>query len=210
MCSYGGIQTITLTRHYGENYYTWRTTDANGNQIKFPKATEADLGSMEGWRHVAVYVNKNIGKLYVDQHRIGTVNTVQSGSRRLELMLRPEAQRVFFRSFRIAAGGSDAYQKVVTNGKFIAHGILFDVNKATLKPQSMGTLNEIAKMLKAHPELKFEIGGHTDSDGSADAKANGRRALLAAYEAGYTHFDHADIYGGYTTESCFSAVPVHF
>ncbi len=33
-------------------------------------------------------------------------------------------------------------------------------------------------------------------DGSDDARKHGREALLAAYEAGYTHFDHADIYGG--------------
>ena len=169
VCSYGGIQTITLTRHNGENHYSWRTTDANGSQMKFPKASDADLGPMNGWRHVAIYVNKNIGKIYVDQHRIGTVNTVQPGTRRIEFMLRPDAQRVFFKNFRIAAGGTDAYQKVVTSGKFIAHGILFDVNKATLKPQSMGTINEIAKMLKAHTDLRFEIGGHTDSDGTADA-----------------------------------------
>lgn len=32
-------------------------------------------------------------------------------------------------------------------------------------------------------------------DGSPEARKKGRQALLAAYEAGYTHFDHADIYG---------------
>jgi outer membrane protein OmpA-like peptidoglycan-associated protein len=33
----------------------------------------------------------------------------------------------------------------------------------------MGALNEIAKMMKEHNDLKFEIDGHTDSDGKADA-----------------------------------------
>ncbi len=32
-------------------------------------------------------------------------------------------------------------------------------------------------------------------DGTAEALARGRTALLTAYEAGYTHFDHANIYG---------------
>ncbi len=32
-------------------------------------------------------------------------------------------------------------------------------------------------------------------DGSPEARKKGRLALLAAYEAGYTHFDHANIYG---------------
>ncbi len=34
----------------------------------------------------------------------------------------------------------------------------------------------------------------------------GRRAFLAAYEAGYTHFDHADIYGNGISEEIFGRV----
>jgi predicted oxidoreductase len=34
----------------------------------------------------------------------------------------------------------------------------------------------------------------------------GRRAILAAYEAGYTHFDHADIYGNGLCEEIFGRV----
>jgi len=51
------------------------------------------------------------------------------------------------------------------NGKIIANGIRFDVNKATLKPESMGVINEIAGLMKEHPEVNFSVEGHTDSDG---------------------------------------------
>jgi outer membrane protein OmpA-like peptidoglycan-associated protein len=34
-----------------------------------------------------------------------------------------------------------------------------------MKPESMGEINRITSLMKDHPELKFEIGGHTDSDG---------------------------------------------
>ncbi len=37
-------------------------------------------------------------------------------------------------------------------------------------------------------------------------EAAGRRAILAAYEAGYTHFDHADIYGNGLCEEVFGRV----
>jgi outer membrane protein OmpA-like peptidoglycan-associated protein len=33
----------------------------------------------------------------------------------------------------------------------------------------MGALNEITKLMKEHADLKFEIDGHTDSDGNDDA-----------------------------------------
>jgi OOP family OmpA-OmpF porin len=59
--------------------------------------------------------------------------------------------------------------KKFTDAKIVTHGINFDVNKATIKPESMGTLNGIVKIMQDNPEVKFEIGGHTDSDGSDDA-----------------------------------------
>lgn len=39
-----------------------------------------------------------------------------------------------------------------------------------------------------------------------EMEARGRAAILAAYEAGYTHFDHADIYGNGLAESLFGRV----
>jgi outer membrane protein OmpA-like peptidoglycan-associated protein len=55
--------------------------------------------------------------------------------------------------------------KKFTDSKIITHGINFDYNKATIKPESMGTLNSIVQLLKDNPDLNFEVGGHTDSDG---------------------------------------------
>ncbi len=45
-------------------------------------------------------------------------------------------------------------------------GIKFDFNKATLKPESYPVLDEAAKILKTHPDIKVELQGHTDSVGS--------------------------------------------
>ena len=44
--------------------------------------------------------------------------------------------------------------------------VLFDVDKATLKPGARERLARIAGILSAHPTLKVEIEGHTDSTGS--------------------------------------------
>jgi predicted oxidoreductase len=43
-------------------------------------------------------------------------------------------------------------------------------------------------------------------DGSHDARERGRRAIHAAVDAGYTAFDHADIYGGGECERLFGEV----
>src|SRR5258705_12945814 len=39
-----------------------------------------------------------------------------------------------------------------------------------------------------------------------ESEAAGKRAMIAAYEAGYTLFDHADIYCGGVPEKLFGAI----
>jgi OOP family OmpA-OmpF porin len=53
-----------------------------------------------------------------------------------------------------------------TDARLVTHGINFDVDKATITPQSMGTLNMIVKLMQDNPDLKFEVDGHTDNTGT--------------------------------------------
>ncbi len=57
------------------------------------------------------------------------------------------------------------YEEVVSKGRFTTRDILFDVGKATIKPESFNTINRIASFMKEHSDLVFRIEGHTDSDG---------------------------------------------
>jgi outer membrane protein OmpA-like peptidoglycan-associated protein len=59
------------------------------------------------------------------------------------------------------------FEQVVSKGMFTTRDILFDVAKATIKPQSFTTINKIATFMKEHPGISFSIEGHTDSDGDA-------------------------------------------
>ncbi len=51
-------------------------------------------------------------------------------------------------------------------GRAKVYGILFDLNLATIKPESETVLEEVLKMLKAEPTWKITIEGHTDSSGT--------------------------------------------
>ena len=77
---------------------------------------------------------------------------------------------VYIKNLRVAVGKPDMRSKLLTDGKLVTHGILFDVNSDKVKPESYGTLKEIAKVLKDNPNVKVKIVGHTDSDG--DEKSN--------------------------------------
>lgn len=49
---------------------------------------------------------------------------------------------------------------------FTFRNIYFDLNKATIRPESYPLLDSIAVMLLENPTVKVEIGGHTDARGS--------------------------------------------
>jgi outer membrane protein OmpA-like peptidoglycan-associated protein len=48
-------------------------------------------------------------------------------------------------------------------------GIEFDVNEATIRPESIAILDNAADVLTKFPSVNFEIGGHTDTTGNADS-----------------------------------------
>ena len=72
-------------------------------------------------------------------------------------------------NIRLATGAPDTRNKILKENKSVSHGILFDVNSDKIKPESYGSLKEIADIMKEYTDLKVKIVGHTDSDGD-DAK----------------------------------------
>jgi len=56
-------------------------------------------------------------------------------------------------------------EKIAANGKISLYGIYFDTNKASLKPESKSTLEQIGKLLKSNSALKLLVVGHTDDIG---------------------------------------------
>jgi OOP family OmpA-OmpF porin len=63
---------------------------------------------------------------------------------------------------------SEIKKTLDTSGKINLYGIHFDFNKATIKPDSRPSLDEIAKFLKEQPQQKLNVVGHTDNVGGAD------------------------------------------
>ncbi len=68
-------------------------------------------------------------------------------------------------------------KQIADNGKAILY-INFDVDKASLKPDGLSTVDEIAKYLLSNPTVKISIEGHTDNTG--DAKHNKDLSLQRA------------------------------
>lgn len=123
------------------------------------------------WRHIAISFNKRALKVYFDDARVLNIPNVNTNPTGISISGGPfntagiQGINRFIKNIRIAEGGVKLYDKFLSEGKIIANGIRFDVNKATIKPESMGVINEIVKLMKDHPEINFSVEGHTDSDG---------------------------------------------
>lgn len=125
------------------------------------------LKPAEGWRHVAISFNKRALKGYLDDTRLLNIPNLEFNPTGIMISAHNVSGngKPFIKNIRVAKGAVPLYDKFLTAGKFVTTGIKFDVNKATIKPESMGTINYVVKMMTDHPELNFSVQGHTDSDG---------------------------------------------
>jgi OmpA-OmpF porin, OOP family len=125
-------------------------------------------GTIENqWAHIAIAYTHGKLKAYINETRLINIPHLAFDPMGISLYAyHGSDQNIFYiKNFRLAEGGVKYYDRFLQDGKIISNGIRFDVNKATLRPESMGVINEIAALMKEHPEIKFSVEGHTDSDG---------------------------------------------
>ncbi len=126
--------------------------------------------SQPGWRRVSISFNTRALKVYLDDARLLNIPNMDFNPLGITIGYHNPSGRDhigYIKNIRVAQGAVPLYDKFLTDGKIITHGIRFDVNKSTIRPESMGVINEIVSLMQDHPELKFSVEGHTDSDGAA-------------------------------------------
>lgn len=114
------------------------------------------------WKHISIAYTKGKFKAYFNDTRLINIPHLEVNPAGITIYT---GQKMYIKNIRIAKGGVKYYDRVLTDGKIIVNGIKFDVNKATLKPESMGPINRIYKMMVKNTDLNFSVEGHTDSDG---------------------------------------------
>jgi outer membrane protein OmpA-like peptidoglycan-associated protein len=150
------------------NDVDWKGADDYSLSANLPSSMNGDAYTNK-WHHIAVAVNKTQMKVYVDQFRVLVIPDMHTVPISLEVGgIGSQDAPLVFTNVRIASGGGmNMIGQTFTDAKIVTHGINFDVDKATIRPESMGTLNQIKRILTQNPGLKFEIDGHTDNSGTA-------------------------------------------
>lgn len=123
--------------------------------------------------HVAMQIQKERFRMWINETKVFDVpKGIPQGNKMNQLYFKvnhtnyaEEQYGVYISNLKVAQGIPDTRHKLVEEGSFSTAAILFDVNAATIKPESAGVLKEIAGVFKQFADIKVKIIGHTDSDG---------------------------------------------
>ena len=138
--------------------------------------------------HVAIWRQKERMRLYLNEEKAWDIPKAVAPDAKFNSLLFAVQlidgdHHFMISNLRLATGAPDTRKKLLEQNKWVTHGILFDVNSATIKPESYGTLKEMADVMKEYTDLKVKIVGHTDADGSDAANLELSKNRAASVKA---------------------------
>ena len=160
-------------------------SDASG----INNVVEADIRSQVlNQPHISIAVNKTRLRMWVNETKYVDIPRLVPGGNTIKyLKFRPYyfkdgKEDIFIRNLKIAEGGLDLRDQLLKEGTVSTNGILFAVNSANIQPESYGVLRQIALAME-ESDMKLNIIGHTDSDGSDDANMDLSKRRAEAVKA---------------------------
>lgn len=156
-------------------YKKYKVFDGLGDVLIENDAVSPGFTEQKNIVKISIWRQKTRFRMYVNDEKIWDIPKAFDPAAKYNFLgfrvdgYHKESNLYFLSNLRVAVGAPDTRNKLITEGKYSTTGILFDVNSDKIKPESFGTLKDIAAVLTENPDLKIKIIGHTDSDGE-DAK----------------------------------------
>lgn len=126
--------------------------------------------------HVAFWVQKQRLRCWINEEKVYDIPQAiapQTAFNHLGFLMSDNNQEenvgVYVSNIRVSEGTADMRSKLITEGKLVTNGILFDANSDRIKPESAAVLKQIASVMQENAQARVRIDGYTDSDGE-DAK----------------------------------------
>lgn len=151
---------------------------SNHPEMKNEVNTNQFFAKKNNFAHVSIWRQKQRLRVYLNEEKVWDLPRAMDLAVNYNSLIfylhdfHKAEDRYLISNLRLAVGAPDTRNKLITEGKFVTTGITFDVNSATIKPESYGTLKTIAQVLQDNPEVRVKIIGHTDSDGEDNANIN--------------------------------------
>lgn len=162
----------------------WEIRSYDNSDSDFSITGESDKNPVikEKANHVIVWIQNRRLRIYHGGAKVVDMPTIIYADTKFNRFLFngwSGDSKPYISNIKITTAAPDIRSKLITEGKLITYGIYFDVNSDKVKPESYGTLNDIAKVLKETPNANIKIVGHTDSDGddTKNLELSQRRAI---------------------------------
>ncbi|TYT73854.1 OmpA family protein [Desulfobotulus mexicanus] len=146
---------------------------SRGGAVSEGSTSETRTEFMPGWRRLSLSFNQHELRAFSNGVRILNVPRFEEELRSFQIQggrpnnARPNSD-AFIRNIVVAEGGMPLYEQVMSEGSFSTTEIQFDVNRADIRPESAGIIDQIFQLMRDHKDLRFSVEGHTDSDGDLE------------------------------------------
>lgn len=161
----------------GDRAITWAVAKPNTDDEVNGHTSLEGLLKLNSWNHFALSFNKRALKVYINDKRVINIPNAAAADWFTINTEFWENHIDYITNVRLAKGGVELYDRnaqsmtaveksIAETGKFVTNNILFDTGKATLKPESMEEIQKVADYMKKNPNVRFEVQGHTDNQGS--------------------------------------------
>lgn len=187
-------------RNYEHNFFrigrqNGTGVEAGGNAENLPTSLRKSTAMFEGVARIRIMVDGSYAKVYVNKTRVSNIpnaDLVRNGNL-LFWVSAPKENPTYIGNIRVAGGGRDLYKALESTGRVAVQDIRFDTGEATIKPSSEKTLEEIATLLREHPDLHLVVEGHTDNTGSFETNMTLSKKRASAVKSHLVnHYDIAE------------------
>jgi OOP family OmpA-OmpF porin len=154
-------------------------TSQNGDLDSKALACGGDNSEEFAKAHFSIWRQKNRVRVYINETKILDLpyglptdyayNMFRFKTAYMNFASTENEDEFMVSNIRYAVGAPDTRSKLITEGKLVSRGILFNVNSDEIKAESYGTIKEIAKVLQENPTIQVKIIGHTDADGEVNS-----------------------------------------
>jgi OmpA-OmpF porin, OOP family len=174
-----------LSAGSGDGTISFTNFDKDGQSVlKNEVATKQFYSRGKRTAQVSVWRQKQRLRIYINEEKVLDIPRAFEATTKYNAVsfvsegFHQDADRYIIGNIKLAVGAPDTRNKLITEGKFVTNGILFDSGSDKIKPESYGVLKEIGTALTENPDVRVKITGHTDTDGeeTANLELSKRRA----------------------------------
>lgn len=160
--------------NFGNDNVNWKNWDniTEGAEIIEGEGPHEQFSTENTLQHYSIWVQKGRLRVYLNETKVVDAPRAVLTKFKNNQIRFGAYEGVMIGNVKLAAGLPDMRSRLLTEGKLVTRGILFDSGSARIKPESFGILKEIATVLKENAQVSVKIVGHTDSDGDETLNLN--------------------------------------